>query len=384
MSSDNPLSKVKLLMNLAELYQWLKQLKGIFGFLGYWQVFGLALYSYGVVVAQQCAPSRVAEALPLLGQAATVQRRLERWLANGRIDWLACCVAWSGYVLRHYVGQLPILLVDETKLGKHLSVMMIGLAYRGCCIPLLWWAYRPDKWPMGQVHLIEHLLCSLAQVVPDAVKPLIEADRGIGTSPDLVRAIQALGWYYLLRVQGQTCFLLPDGSYRALKQMVERGGDWTAPGQVFKGAGWLDSIGHVIWDEPYEQAWCLITNCPFIKGREYAKRYWQEASFRDLKSDGWQWQASHIFTPAYANLLLLVLAVAYAWVLSLGTLAFEEGPQHPLMTGVFDADYSLFRTGLRLWKHVLGHVHPLLMSVAQAYFVFFEPPPLACLKSVGV
>src|SRR5258708_8266195 len=149
--------KAAPLMNLEELYEGMRMLKQICGDLGYWQVLGLAMYSYGVVLARECAPSKVSEKLALLGQAKTVQRRLERWLANGRIDWLKCCVAWSGFVLRHYVGEIPILLVDETKLGNNLSIMVVGLAYRSCCIPLLWWAYQPKAWPMGQVHLIEHL-----------------------------------------------------------------------------------------------------------------------------------------------------------------------------------------------------------------------------------
>src|SRR5258708_32876410 len=150
--------KVEPLMNLEELYQWMRPLKQIFVELGTWQVLGLAMYSYGVVLARQCAPSKVSEKLALVGQAKTVQRRLERWLANERIDWLKCCEAWSGFVLRHYVGEMPILLLDETKLGNSLSVMV---AYRSCCIPLLWWAYQPTAWPMGQVHLIEHLLFAL-------------------------------------------------------------------------------------------------------------------------------------------------------------------------------------------------------------------------------
>ena len=41
------------------------------------------------------------------------------------------------------------------------------------------------------------------------------------------------------------------------------------------------------------------------------------ASFRDLKSDGWQWQASRIWTPAYAN-RSVVMSIAYAWTLTLG------------------------------------------------------------------
>ncbi len=344
-------------MSQAELYQWITMVGDIFGSLGRWQVIGLALYSYGVVLARQSAPSKVAEKLVLAGKANTVQRRLERLLANERLPWGRCWRVWSAFVLRHYVGDQIILLVDETKLGKHLSVMVVGLAYRGCCIPLAAWCYAPDAWPMGQVALIEELLCWVAEGVPDGVKPLVQADRGIGTSPALIRVVEALGWHYLFRVQGHTRFQFPDGQTVALKEVVTKSGQWTGQGQVFKKAGWLPAIAHVIWDVPYVQAWCLVTNCPHISGRLYARRYWQEASFRDLKSDGWQWQASHIFTPHHANILLLVLSLAYAFVLSLGTLAFEEPTlTHP----VLDEALSVFRNGLRLWDACLGHIQTTL------------------------
>lgn len=137
-------------MSLEELYHWQAAVRQAFRFLGSWQVMGLALYSYGVILARQCAPSRVGEKLPLVGKADTVQRRLERWLDNERIDWQVCCQAWSRWVLNHYSGQQLIVLVDETKLGDRLSVMVVGVAYRGCCIPLAFWCYPPNQWPMGQ------------------------------------------------------------------------------------------------------------------------------------------------------------------------------------------------------------------------------------------
>jgi hypothetical protein len=364
-------------MSQEGLYQWIKVIGQIFGQLGYWQGLGLALYSYGVILARHSAPSRVAERLVWVGKASTVQRRLERWLANERIGWGACCRVWSAFVLRHYVGERLLLLVDETKLGKHLSVMVVGLAYRGCCIPLAFWCYRPEAWPMGQVALIEELLSWIAESVPEGCAPLLMADRGIGTSPDLIRVVVALGWQYLFRVQGQTHFQLPDGRSIALQDLVTRGGRWTAQGRLFKKAGWLPMIAHVIGETPYEQPWCLVTNCQAITGRLYAQRYWQEASFRDLKSDGWQWQASHIFTPEHANLLVLVLALAYAFVLSLGTLAFEEPS---VAVQVLDKHCSVFRNGLRLWEAHLGQIHAFLMALPQAYFVFLDPPSL---KSVG-
>jgi hypothetical protein len=285
-------------MNLDELNQWLGRIREIFGGLGYWQAIGLGLYSYGVVLARQCAPSQVAEHLGQVGKLSSVQRRLERWLSNERLDWGRCCRLWSRFVLRQYVGERVILLVDETKLGQHLSVMVVGLAYRGCCLPLAFWCYAPKAWPLPQVRLIEELLSWVAEGVPDDCQPLVEADRGIGTSPDLIRVVTALGWHYLFRVQGQTHVQLPDGHSVALQDLVTRGGQWTAPGKVFKKAGWLEGIAPVIWDAPYDDPCCLVTNCPTISGRAYANRYWQEASLRDLKSDGWQWQRSRIFTPS--------------------------------------------------------------------------------------
>jgi hypothetical protein len=121
---------------MCQLYHWQAAVRQAFGFLGHWQAVGLAVYSYGVILARQCAPSRVAEKLPLLGKADTVQRRLERWLHNGRLDWQACCQAWARWVLGHYSGRRWVLLVDETKLGERLSVLVVGFAYRGGCIPL--------------------------------------------------------------------------------------------------------------------------------------------------------------------------------------------------------------------------------------------------------
>lgn len=364
-------------MNLAELYQWKGKIREIFSEMGVWQALGLGLYSYGVVQSRQCAPSKVAEHLGSVGKIKSIERQLERWLSNERINWRRGCVEWSRFVLRRYVGEQVILLVDETKLGQHLSAMVIGLAYRGCCIPLAFWCYAPQQWPLEQVRLIEEMLCWIAESIPDGCTPILEADRGIGTSPDLIRVVEALGWFYLFRVQGQTRFQAADGTSVALKDLVDKGGQFTAEGNVFKKAGWLHGIVHVIWDLPYQQAWCLVTNCPHISGRLYARRTWQEASFRDLKSDGWQWQTSRIFTPHHANLLLLVLSVAYAFVLSLGALVFDEPA---LAAHVLDKHCSIFRNGLRFWQSFLGHVLSYSFHLTQDFFVFFDPHSI---KTVG-
>jgi hypothetical protein len=365
------------------LYHWQGAVGKAFAGWGRWQVLGLALYSYGVVLSRQCAPSRVAEKLGLAGKADSVQRRLERWLANRRIDWQAGCRMWSRWVLNHTSSQTVILLVDETKLGHRLSAMVVGLAYRGCCIPLAFWCYAPQDWPMKQVELIETLLDWIAAILPEGVIPLVQADRGLGTSPDLLRAIVKRGWYFEVRVQKNTRIrreAAPDCPLAAL--VSQAGQTWRGHGQVFKKAGWLEADVRVVWGPVYRECWCLVTNWPAATGWEYAIRYWQEASFRDLKSDGWQWQTSRIWTPAHANRLLLVLALAYAWVLTLGTLVCTEPALARWVTKGRQPTYSVFRLGLRLWEHLRGQVSALLPHLPPGYLWFLPHFPDS-IKSVG-
>ena len=370
-------------MNLKELYHWQASVRNAFGFLGCWQVLGLALYSYGVVLARQCAPSRVAEKLSLVGKADTVQRRLERFLENPRIDWQVCCQAWSKWVMSHYRAERLILLVDETKLANHLSVMVVGVAYRGCCIPLAFWCYLPKAWPMKQVDLIVTLLGWVAPSIPSGIIPLVQADRGIGTSPDLLRAIERMGWYFEVRVQKNTRLRRQAEADCPLAALVTAAGQtWRGSGKVFKKAGWLEAEVLVVWGQAYRECWCLVTNCPWVTGWDYAVRYWQEAGFRDLKSDGWQWQASRIWTPAYANRLLLVLSLAYAWTLTFGTLVYTDPDLARLVTKGSQPTYSIFRLGLRLWDYCMGQVSACLLNLTHDCLCFLSPFPLS-LNTVG-
>ena len=364
-------------MSLRQIYTWQGQIAQHFEKLGAWQALNLAMYSLGMMVARHCSPSRVSEKLGLMGKPTTVQRRLERWIANGRIDRQACCQSWSKWLLGRAGGKRIMLLVDETSLGQWLSVMVVGLAYRGCCIPLAWWCYHETAWPMKQVNLIGELLSWVAAGVPAGCVPLVQADRGIGCSPELVRVVRGLGWHFLFRVQKSTRFRTAHGKEHRLADLSMRGRCWSARGFVFKQAGWLPATVHLIWPTQYAEPWCLITSQPTLSGHLYAFRFWQEAGFRDLKSDGWQWQASRILTPDHADRLLLVMALAYALTLTAGTLALSDPASYPVhKPSLSRTPFSLFRLGLRLLDFLQHRAFHLILSL-------FSSPSPPSFKSVG-
>lgn len=200
----------------------------------------LSGFSFGVAAARCCTLNAVAEAVPVLGKHDTVERRLQRFLANPRLDWAQCCQALAAWVLGRLSGRGPVvLLVDETSLQARLKVMAVSLAYRGRAIPLAWWCYPQARWPMGQVELITTLLTWVATGIAKRRVVLVQADRGIGTSPELLRAIDRLGWYYLVRVTKQVRVQVDAQAPVPFTQFVPQPGTaWHGQVAAFKKAGW--------------------------------------------------------------------------------------------------------------------------------------------------
>lgn len=339
-------------MSQQQVYQWMAAIARQMPELGKWQVKGLALFSLGVIWAEHSALTKVAEKLGQFGTADSLERRFQRWISNPRIDLTVCLTGWVHWVVKAFDQDRVVLLVDETKLGNHLSVMMVGVAYEQRCIPLVWRCYQTHE---GQVKLIETLLQRIASAVTFSHPPLVQADRGIGTSPALMRVVSALGWRYLFRVQNHTKVRTSKHHFVALDRLVHQPGQqWTGHGVVFKQRGRVLAHVHVLWAKGQAEPWCLVTNDPLVVGDWYAVRVWQEEGFRDLKSGGWQWQRSRVWQPAHADRLVLVLALAYAWTLTQGTLVLRAPHLARRVTRGARKRFSVFRCGLRFFSHALA------------------------------
>ena len=337
-----------------------------------------AAFSWGVAVARRCSQRGVAEALPLLGKPDTVERRLQRFVANPRLDWQVGAQGLAAWILRrvHAPGPL-VLLVDETSLQAYLKVMVVSLAYRGRALPLAWWCYRNEAWPLGQVALITTLLRQIAPSVPSGCPVLVQADRGIGCSPGLLTAIDALGWYFLVRVQ-RTVRLQVEGREVEFGALVPKpGARWAGAVRAFKKSGWQPCWAVGRWQGRYAQPWLLLTNWPHAQAAWYGLRMWEEAAFRDVKSGGWHWHRSQVRSPAHANRLWLVLALASAWMTSLGTQVIRHRSLRREVTSGKRWRHSVLQLGLRLFSRWLALDRPL-----RADFAFVPHLPILP-KTVG-
>lgn len=184
---------------------------------------------------------------------------------------------------------------------------------------------------------------------------LVLADRGIGCSPALCRVVTAWPWQSLFRVTCQTKVVTQEGNF-TIAQQVQPGEVWAQSGQVFKQRGRLPAHARALWGIGYDEPWALVTNHERLTGHEYARRNWQEQSFRDLKSGGWHWGDCRIRSPQHVANLLVLLAIAYTWMVALGSQAVAAGCAQPLVRradGTVRRLWSLFREGLRYFAQVV-------------------------------
>jgi len=342
-------------MNYKLLYQLEQMLSAHMPCLNSWQKTNVALFSYGVIRAESCQQGAIARAVSCGEAVESTARRFRRWLDNSALDLTACFVEWSRWVVEAVGGDTVTILVDETKLHDRIGVMMVGLAWEGRCLPLAWRSYRANsqaEYPAeGQVGMIRTLLQQVKAGIDPSKRVLVLADRGIGCSPDLCRTVADFGWHYLFRVTCQTKVVTEAGDF-TIAQQVQSGEIWAQSGIVFKQRGRIPAHARALWEVGYNEPWALVTNDGNLSGHQYARRNWQEQSFRDLKSGGWHWGESRIRSPQHVAHLLLLLAIAYTWMIALGSQAVAAGYSQPLVRrahGTLRRSWSLFKEGLRFF-----------------------------------
>lgn len=337
-------------MNLRKLYHWLgKTIKTWDGLTRHFQETVLVL-SRAVIKAESSQIRKIAGMAG--GKAESQRRRIQRFISR-QLDLGIFFKVWTRSVMQHLKPKLVTLIVDETKLRDKIGIMLVGVAFEGRCIPLAWRAYvanSSDGYPAeGQAEMILTLLKQVQQGIRSGIKVRVLADRGIGTSPALMRGISEMGWVFLFRVTKQSKIVLEDGQavcfYDQVKQMGER---YDASGLVFKKRGLVPAHVRVLWREGGQEPWALVTNDPLLTGYEYAERMWIEEAFRDLKSYGWRLEQSSDMLPARLERLMIILVVAYGWMLFVGYAVVANGlgtTPKKRKDGSTVRRWSLFREG---------------------------------------
>ena len=157
------------------LYAWADRVASQFPDLPRSVAFGLAAWTYGMVLAHACGLSAVACALaPILGRSAnTARQRLRDWYQDasdkrGRnrtaLDPAECTAPLVRWVTGAWAEKRVAVALDATNLGTRFHVLTAAIVYRGCAVPVAWAVLRgntPDAWNPHWVRLLDRVAGAL-------------------------------------------------------------------------------------------------------------------------------------------------------------------------------------------------------------------------------
>jgi hypothetical protein len=331
------------------------------------QVNALAELSFAMTLAEHCHSGKLAAFAPGDAHPASVERRLERTLANDRLDPDSVWPQLARSVLGGWAGGPIVLILDETPNHNDLRCLKITLAYRKRALPLFCACYALGGQPEPMPELIVGLFRKAAACLPEGAEVTLLADRGLAW-PQVVDACRELGWHFAIRLQGQTRVRTADGRECTAAKLAPRPGTcWHGEAFVFKNSGWRSAAVAACWLRDQDGPWLVLSDRddgPRLFGR-YLKRTWTEELFRDEKSSGFQWGQSHVTDPEHAARLVLVIALATYLALGLGSRVIKAGLRRYLETGV-RRTLSLFQIGLRWLRFCLCHNRPLPSNLSPA------------------
>ena len=184
----------------------------------------LALYSFGMVLAQSCGLTTIAVFLGMLldRQDNSMRQRLREFTYEGKdkqgpkrqtvaVD--GCFGALLTWVLSWWVEherQLA-LAIDATTFKQIFTVLTVSVMYRGCAIAVAWCVLPATKQGQWRAHWVR-LLALLKPSVPADWTVIVLADRGL-YAKWLYQHIVQLGWHPFLRINQQ-------GQFRSRRTIV--------------------------------------------------------------------------------------------------------------------------------------------------------------------
>ncbi len=333
------------------------------------QARNLAWFIVGIVVAAHCQLTQIAPHVPWDGNRDSIIQRLRRVLMNPRLTVRTLYGPTVGYVLRWLTTGRPLILViDRTTIRADLNILLIGVAFRGRVLPLVWKVQQ--KQGSFQLRYVQAALRFIAWWTPARAAMWVVGDREFQDVALQIFVRDTLHWHFVQRVD-QNLWIYPRGR-RAFKLNTcgLQPGQFRSFGRVRitrQRFGWVELIGY--WQPAEDEPWYLISDRTL--GRQavgvYRRRFWIEEMFRDFKSHGWDLEASRLRSPARLERLLLIIALAYVWLVNIGVAVVKRGLRYRLDRRA-GRTLSYFRLGWDWLKRLLAHYQPLPKYVWKLSF----------------
>lgn len=322
---------------------------------------------------------QIAAWVPLNIQLLSIVRRFERWVANPEVEMKKF---FKPFVLamQHSLGnETAYLIIDCTQAGKKCRTLLIGLAYHGTVLPIVWKTVKGSKGHVTgelQKALLEQVYAYFCHY-----KHVVVLGDAEFSNEQVIRWLRKVKWDFVFRFQSSYLLQLNAGGewkstkvrYQAINLQAGQTHHWEKVAFT-ESHQFADLTVTVQWDKDEKEPICLVST--FTTSAQphliYEKRFWIETLFGNHKSRGFQLARTHMTIPEHIDRLVLAIAIATCLVLGLGThlILIQDTKQ---VDRADRRDLSLFQLGWRWFFRLLA-----LDELDQFKMVFswgFKLPP---------
>ena len=272
-----------------------------------------------MIQSESISPSRMAAGLAQLDLSdaceESIERRIRRIENDPSLTAQLCVHPFARQRLLFGKPKELHLIIDPTTQDDRIVKLTVGVWYRGRCLPLCWSIWQGNR-PLKDQHFwdeVEKLLFQAKGILPKHVEVVFLGDRAFGT-PAFTDLVEAQGWHFLVRIQGQTRVLHPslDPQGEAVNTLVCRAERKKLKAKGFKKRGWRKGSVVVYWGEEYDDPLCLFSSLPATFGLVlmYKRRYLIETTFRDYKSKGFHFEQGQVTDQDHLKVLLVGMALS--------------------------------------------------------------------------
>lgn len=259
--------------------------------------------------------------------AQSHQRRFRRWLSNRRIDAMAGHHALTKQALSHWTKERLYLSLDTTMVWNCFCIVWVGVVFRGRTVPVAWQVVAQSSSTV-RLWMIQRVLRQAARVLPDGVAIVLLADRGFADGKLMKYLKENLGWHFRIRIKRSFGFQLA-GQWRQVSSVQLQPGQayFTPSVSVGKTKPYPDLYLAFAHDKQSDEDWVIVSDEPTTLQTfaQYRLRFQVEESFLDLKSNGFNLEASRLRDKFALSQLCGVIALTMLFLVLQGVQVVASG-----------------------------------------------------------
>lgn len=259
--------------------------------------------------------------------AQSHQRRFRRWLSNRRIPVANAHQVLLQQALATWEAERLYLSLDTTVLWNRFCLIWVGVVYRGRTIPVAWRLVTQSSSTV-RLRTLKPVLQSAARLLPPGSTTVLLADRGFADHKLMQYLQTELGWHFRIRIKRSFQFQL-QGQWRKVSAVVLEPGQayFTPTVTMGKTNPYPNVYLAFAQDQLSGELWVIVSDEPTTLQTfaQYRWRFQVEESFLDLKSNGFDLEASRLRDAWALSQLCGVIALTTLFLVLQGVRVVASG-----------------------------------------------------------